>query len=131
MAVAPRIILTPEQKRQLEKNVRSGRTPVQLVERSKIVLLAAKGSTNKDIAEEMRTDVIKVARWRNRYTEAGHDGIAKNRPRGANQGGKSSRGQARLRSRIIKLTMESKPEGSTHWSTRSMAKELKTTHSFV
>ena len=83
------------------------------------MLLAAKGSTNKDIAEEMRTDVIKVARWRNRYTEAGHDGIAKNRPRGANQGGKSSRGQARLRSRIIKLTMESKPEGSTHWSTRS------------
>jgi transposase len=104
---------------------------VQVVERSKIVLFAAKGSTNKAIAEEMGTDVIKVARWRNRYAEAGHDGIAKNRPRGANQGGKSSRDQARLRSRIIRLTMESKPEGSTHWSTRSMAKELKTTHSFV
>lgn len=131
MAVAPRIILTPVQKTQLEKNIRSGRTPVQLVERSKIVLLAAKGSTNKDIAEVMGTDVIKVARWRNRYAEEGHDGIAKNRPRGANQGGKSSRAQARLRSRIIRLTIESKPEGSTHWSTRSMAKALNTTHSFV
>ena len=131
MAVAPRIILTVDQKKQLEKNVRSGRTPVQVVERSKIVLLAAKGLTNKDIAEQLGTDVIKVARWRNRYAKEGYDGIAKNRPRGANQGGKSSVAQARLRSRIIKLTMESKPEGSTHWSTRTMARELNTTHSFV
>jgi transposase len=129
--LSPRIILTPEQKKQLQKNVRSGKTPVQLLERSKIVLLAAKGSTNKHIAEELGTNVIKVARWRNRYAETGHDGIAKNRPRGANQGGKSSRAQARLRSRIIKLTTESKPEGSTHWSTRSMARKLNTTLSFV
>lgn len=131
MAIAPQIILTPEQKRQLEKNVRSGKTTVQLAERSKMVLLAAKGLTNKDIAEEMGTDVIKVARWRNRYAKAGHDSIEKNLPRGANQGGKSSRAQARLRSRIIKLTIESKPEGSTHWSTRTMARQTKTTHSFV
>ena len=131
MAIAPQIILTPEQKRQLEKNVRSGTTTVQLAERSKMVLLAAKGLTNKDIAEEMGTDVIKVARWRNRYAKAGNDSIEKNLPRGANQGGRRRRAQARLRSRIIKLTIESKPAGSTHWSTRTMARQTKTTHSFV
>ena len=131
MAVAAKIVLTPEENRQLKKNVSSGKTPIQLVDRSKMILLAHQGFTNKDIAGKLHTDVIKVARWRNRFAEDRHDGIAKNRPRGSNHGGKSSRTQARLRSRIIKKTMETKPEGATHWSTRLMAKELGTTHSFV
>lgn len=131
MAVAVTIELAPEETNRLKKNIHSGRTPVDLVFRSRIVLLAAEGLTNKAIAERLDTDVMKVARWRNRYAESGHDGISKNQPRGSNHGGRNSKAQARLRSRIIKMTMETKPEGATHWTTRSMAKKMGTTHSFV
>jgi len=50
---------------------------------------------------------------------------------GANHGGKDSQSQARLREKIIKKTTQEKPDNATHWSTRSMAEALNTTHSFV
>ena len=59
------------------------------------------------------------------------DGIKRELPRGKNQGGRKSADQARLRSIIIKMTTQSKPKDATHWSTRTLAKELGTTHSFV
>ncbi len=58
------ITLTAQEKKQLEKNVRSKTTPVRLVERSRIILLAAKNVPNYKIAEELEIDVNKVGRWR-------------------------------------------------------------------
>jgi len=48
----------------VEKNVRCGKTSVRLLERSKIVLLAAKNTPNYKIAEALDIDVNKVGRWR-------------------------------------------------------------------
>ncbi len=48
-----------------------------------------------------------------------------------NQGGQSTAKQDKLRQAIIKKTTQEKPQGGTHWSTRTMAKALNTTHSFV
>ncbi|MCO1332915.1 hypothetical protein MO867_01055 [Microbulbifer sp. OS29] len=50
---------------------------------------------------------------------------------GANHGGKNSEEQAKLRSKIIKMTTKSKPKDGTHWTTRGMAKALGVNHSFV
>jgi hypothetical protein len=58
-------------------------------------------------------------------------GIVKDRPRGANQGGKQTVAQETLRKTIIKKTTQGTPAGATHWSTRLMAKAMRTTHSFV
>lgn len=58
-------------------------------------------------------------------------GIVKDRPRGANQGGKKTVDQEKLRRKIIRMTTQEKPDGGTHWSTRTMAKAAGTTHSFV
>ena len=57
--------------------------------------------------------------------------IEKERPRGANHGGKNSKKQAELRSRVIEATTQTTPKDATHWSCRSMARHLNTTHSFV
>lgn len=125
------IHLTGEERAMLEKNLRSGKTPVRLRERSEIVLLAASGLPNYKIAERLGIDINKVGRWRNRYAEEGYAGIEKDRPRGANHGGKDASKQAKLRSRIIRKTTTEKPEGATHWSTRSLADALGTNHQFV
>ena len=98
------IILSPEEKKQLEHNVRSRKTPVRLLERSKIVLYAAQDIPNYKIAKRLNIDVNKVGRWRNRFAVNRHQGIEKDLPRGANHGGKNSAEQAKLRSKIIAMT---------------------------
>ncbi|MCP4993402.1 MAG: IS630 family transposase [Gammaproteobacteria bacterium] len=131
MNSAVAIDLTPQEQAVLEKNVRSRKTPIRLIERSKILLLAAEGLPNIEIAENLGITAHKVGRWRNRYAEFGYVGIEKELPRGSNQGGKTTASQAQLRSKIIQVTTQTKPQGATHWSTRTLAKELGTTHSFV
>lgn len=131
MRVAVEISLTLKEKQQLKKNVNSRTTPVRLVERSRIILLAADGFTNQEIAGTLNVSPNKVGRLRNRFAEGGMKAILKDKPRGNNQGGKSSLEQARLRQRIIEKTTQEKPDNATHWSARTLAKALNTTHSFV
>ena len=119
-----KITLSHEEKKQLEKNITSRKTAVRLVERSKIILLAADNVPNYRIALQLGIGVNKVGRWRNRYAERGMQGIEKDLPRGANHGGKDTAEQAKLRSKIIKMTTQEKPKDGTHWSTRGLAKVL-------
>jgi len=82
-------------------------------------------------AQRLKVTPDKVGKWRNRFAEGGIKAISKDRPRGTNHGGKDSVEQARLRRRIIEKTTQEKPDNATHWSTRTLAAELNTTHSFV
>ena len=131
MPAQDQISLSPAAKLRLQKNLSSRKIPVRLKERSQIILLAADNTPNYKIAKQLQLDVNTVGRWRNRYAEHGYAGIEKDRPRGANHGGKNSVDQARLRSLIIEKTTQEKPPGATHWSVRSLAKALGVTHSLV
>jgi len=71
LRVAPAIELTDEQEKELVRLARSKRTSVRLAKRSQIVLLAAQGLQNKDIAEQLGVGRVQVARWRERYLEFG------------------------------------------------------------
>ncbi len=126
-----KIILSPEEEKQLKQNIKSRKTPVRLLERSKIVLLAAEGMPSYKIAKKLKIDVNKVGRWRNRFALNRHLGIEKDLPRGANHGGKDSTEQSKLRAKIIKITTQEKPKNASHWSTRGLAKKLGINHSFV
>jgi len=115
--VAPAIVLTDEQKSELSKLARSKRTSVRLAQRARIVLLAAQGLQNKDIAEQLGIGRVQVSRWRERYLESGLEGIERDLPRGAPPAKMDV-------PRLVELTTQSKPEAATHWSTRKMAAEL-------
>lgn len=131
MRIATPIILTDTDKQILQKNISSRAISIRLSERSKIVLLSAQGLDNKTIAQKLNILPNKVGKWRNRFAEGGLESISKDKPRGANHGGKNTLKQAKLRNKIIEKTTREKPSNATHWSTRTLAKELKTTHSFV
>ncbi len=131
MRVAAKIVLADKEKQELEKNVNSKAVSVRLNERSRIVLLAAEGLDNQSIAKKLTITQNTVARWRNRFANDGLKSISKDKPRGLNHGGKNSVKQARLRQKIIKKTTQEKPKNATHWSTRTLAEALGTTHSFV
>ena len=125
------IHLSADETQQLNKNRRSRKTPIRLLERSSIILLAAAGIPNAQIATRLQIDVNKVGRWRNRFAARRLAGIEKDLPRGGNHGGKNSAEQAKLRSKIIALTTQSKPKDATHWSTRSLSDVLGSNHSWL
>lgn len=129
--IAATIELSAKERMTLQQYIRSRRTPVRLVERSKIILLADDGITNQVIATKLGITENKVGRWRNRFAEGGLKAIEKDRPRGKNHGGKKTVTQTRLRNKVIKITTQEKPDDATHWSTRTLAKKLNTTSTFV
>ena len=131
MRVAVNIELSKADSRCLERWSRSRSASVRLQERSQMMLMAADGMTNKAIAQELGTGQNKVGRWRRRFADQGMEGIAKERPRGGNHGGKCSKAQAQLRTKVIRLTTQTEAPDGTHWSCRSMARAAGTTHSFV
>ena len=104
MRVAKKITLSDSDKQRLEKNTKSRAVSIRLAERSKIILLSVEGLENKDIAQRLSIPPNKVGLWRNRFAEGGIESISKDKPRGANHGGKDTIKQARLRKKIIEKT---------------------------
>jgi Homeodomain-like domain len=118
MRVASAITLTDQERNELEKLSRGGQSSIRARERSLIVLRAADGFQNKEIAQRTGIDRGKVGRWRQRYASKRLPGILKDKSR---PGGIPAVSKA-LRSRIVKLTLHSKPRGATHWSRETMAR---------
>ena len=92
----------------------SSTVSVREARRAAIVLLAAQGLTNHQIADQLGVGRVQVGRWRTRYAEGGLAAIVQDRPRG----GRPSQVDAQ---EIVRLTTQMKPPGATHWSTRTLA----------
>jgi transposase len=117
MRIAPAIELTLDQQSILESKARSRSLPARLVERSRIVLLAASGKQDKEIALTLHMTPKKVRRWRKRFLQLGLAGLEKDAPRP----GRTPKINAHLIKRVVEMTTRQKPRNATHWSTRSMA----------
>ena len=81
MRRAQRVSLNIAQRRQLGRYARGRRVAVRLALRARIVLLAADGFENKQIAEQLGVSRQLVARWRTRFLESGIADIEKDAPR--------------------------------------------------
>ena len=115
--VAPTIVLSKEEEAELMKLARSKVTSVRLAQRARIVLLAAQGMQNKDIAEEVGVGRVQAARWRDRFVQRRMAGIERDLPRGAPPRKVDV-------SKLVALTTQTLPDAATHWSTRKMGAVL-------
>jgi transposase/transposase-like protein len=120
MRIAPVISITTEVEQWLRKQVGSALTPKRLVERCQIVLLAAAGQDNLGIAAALGVSRQKVARWRDRFQQAGRAGIETDAP---GRGRKAIYGPD-VRKLIVDRTLRSRPPLATQWSRRTLAKAL-------
>jgi hypothetical protein len=75
MRIAPAITLSSEQRATLERRARSRSLPARVVERARIVLLAAEGQQDMHIAARMKITPKKVSRWRKRFLTLGMAGL--------------------------------------------------------
>lgn len=117
MRVARPVTLNPEQRKALQQQARARSLPARVVERARIVLRAADGWQDKQIAAELGIQPEKAARWRNRFLEGGLAALRKDAPR---PGRPRLITEAKVKSVVEKTTRE-KPANATHWSTRTMA----------
>jgi transposase len=111
----------------LEKLSRGRTTPVRVAQRSRIILQAAEGMQNKEIAERLEIAPRMVALWRERFREMGVEGLMKDAPRP----GRTPRISTELAAQMIAKTTQSKPAGATHWSRSTMAREIGISESSV
>jgi transposase len=118
MRTAPLVELSLEQRTALERLARQRSKPARLIERARIVLLAANGLENKQIAQRMRMTPEKAARWRSRFLEGGIAALEKDAPRP----GRTRIISDRQVKTVVKMTLQETPANATHWSTRTMAR---------
>ena len=127
MRKACAIVLTEQECAALEHWARGRSTPARLVRRAQIVLAAAAGMRNKDIAARVGTDRLSVARWRLRFAQQRLSGIEKDAP----GRGRKPTLRRRLAGRILKRTTGTLPTNATHWSVRTLAREVGASPSMV
>jgi transposase len=127
MRRACKITLSDADRMTLERWSRGRSTQARRVTRARVVLSAAEGKENKDIAAELKISRGAVARWRDRFDALGVAGLEND----AARGGRPPKARDDLVGRIIEMTTQRKPANATHWSTRTLAKALGTNHSLV
>ena len=120
------IVLSDGEREQLEGWARRRKSAQALAQRSRIVLAAAEGLKNTEIAERLGIHRGMAAKWRSRFAEQRLDGLV-DEPR---PGRPRTVTDSQVEQVIVK-TLESTPKDATHWSTRSMAAEVGLSQSAV
>ncbi|HEY7014542.1 MAG TPA: IS630 family transposase [Streptosporangiaceae bacterium] len=125
-AVAVPIVLTDAEREQLQAWARRPKSAQALAMRSRIVLAAAEGLGNTQIAARLgiKRDTARV--WRGRFADFRLDGLL-DEPR---PGRPRTVTDAQVEA-VITRTLETAPANATHWSTRSLAAELGLSQSAV
>jgi transposase len=115
---APAIQLDTEIRSSLEKFVHSSSTPQALALRSRIVLAAADGSSNQQIAATLKIPAITVGKWRQSFAVEGIEGL-----RDAPRSGRPPKHDANKRHQVQTLVCQ-QPEDQSRWSVRTLAAEV-------
>jgi transposase len=123
--VAPAVSLDPTMKAALEQLVRSSSAPQGLVQRSRIVLAAAAGKTNQQIAGELYLPEVTVGKWRRGFASQGLEGL-----QDAPRSGRPVRYGPDIVQRVQNRACQ-QPEHYSRWSVRTLAEDLKLPRSTV
>jgi transposase len=110
------IELSETEEQELRGWLRRPSVPQQQATRARIVLRAAEGATNTQIAAETHVSLPTVGLWRRNFCERRVDGLAD-----APRSGRPREIDDDEIQRVLAKTLESPPDGSTHWSVRRLA----------
>src|ERR1043166_9638671 len=111
------LVLSPDQRSELQRWVVALGTPQQVSLRCRIVLAVAAGKTELAIAAEHGVSCKTVRLWRERFRGGGPQALWEV---ASGRGRTPSYDVARIKA-VIDATLQTKPKGNTHWSCRTMA----------
>jgi len=118
--------LTASEQKELLFRARSRSIPAGHVRRAKLILMLAEGKSYQAIQEELSCDATFIVRWKKRFLADRIAGLYARHP-----GRAVEKRTPRLEARILEWTRRTPPDGSTHWSTRKLAKHLGVHHMMV
>jgi len=124
MRTAVSITLNEKERRTLRRWARQN--DARLARRARIVLLAANGRSNNDIADRLEIDPHTVARWRDRFADQGLAGVKDEAARSGRRRNMRSRVEQRILRRAARLIGRRQP-----WSYRELAESLGVNHMMV
>ena len=128
MRVAKPVRLSADDDRNLRILSKRKRIEARVQMRARIVLMAAHGMSDKDIAQQLDSDRRVATRWRARFLAAGVQGLLTDATRPGRP--RTARRDANVK-KVVRTTLEHTPQGATHWSTRTLAAHLGTNASAV
>jgi len=117
---APKIQLSTEEKETLLRWMRSSKTEQRMVQRARVILLAAGGMNGRQIARKMQTREARVSKWLRRFAQ---DRIAALND-SARSGEKRRKYTGATEERILKALDEPPPAGYSRWNGRLLAEHL-------
>jgi transposase len=120
MRVSEAVDLDAQSEHQLRILSKRRRVQARVQQRARLILLAAQGWQNKDIAAEVKLDRRQVALWRRRFIAGGISALLQD----ARRPGRTPSVTLELEARIVNTTLHDKPLAATHWSTRTLAAHL-------
>jgi transposase len=121
-----RVILAPPERRELQRRARGRSLSVESVRRAKVILLLAGGSSYSEICARLGCTDRSISLWKERFQQERLGGLD-SRYRGAEY----RRRTAQTEARILELTRSKPTDGSTHWSSYRLAKEVGVSQSTV
>lgn len=123
----PTLTLTDDERMALGRLVADRNTPAKVVWRAQIVLATARGLGIGAVAAETGKDKTTIRRWQSRFAEEGVDGLRRDKTRRPGTPPLSDE----VKAKVLTKTATETPPNATHWSVRSMAKEMGISHTSV
>jgi transposase len=120
------LVLADEERATLHGLARRRKTAQALALRSQIILACAEGQDNKTVAKRLRVCGATVSKWRSRFVAQRVDGLLDKPRPGAPRKVTDAAVEA-----VVTMTLEAKPRGATHWSSRLLAKQAGLSHMTV
>lgn len=121
-----RLMLTTEQRTELERRERSRRGRADAAQRARVILLLAAGETYASVTAKTGCSSRTIALWKQRFEADGLAGL-----HARHLGSKPTVLTATLQARILAWTRRAPPHGATHWSTRSLGRKLGVQHTII
>ena len=115
----PELALSDEERTTLQRWARRATSGQALALRCRIVLACASGASNAAVAERLGISRPTVTKWRSRFVARRLDGLADEPRPGAARTITDTQVE-----QVLVATLETTPADATHWSTRSLARQL-------
>jgi len=125
--IAETIILTEKEQTIINEWAKSKTLPVRIVQRARIIQMAAQNYENIQIASKLGISHPTVQLWRDRFLSFRLQGLEKDAPRP----GRMPKVSHKKVMAIVNATLHTTPPDATHWSTRTMAKTQGVGHATV
>ena len=119
------LVLTTEQRTELETRERSRRGRADAARRARVILQLDAGETYASITVKTGCSSRTIALWKHRFEADGIAGLS-----ARHLGSKPTVLTPELQARILAWTRRTPPHGATHWSTRSLGRKLGVQHTY-